>query len=85
MLIAFAYTSKACYTIFTMSFIWDYDVKKLKKSKQGKLLILERQINYGVYPSDKEKISLKEVKRNWDKLHLEPLRKKLFQLLIWGK
>ncbi|KKR22941.1 MAG: hypothetical protein UT54_C0059G0006 [Candidatus Daviesbacteria bacterium GW2011_GWB1_39_5] len=46
-----------------MPFIWDYDVNKLKKSKQGRLLILERQINYGIYPSDKEKINLNEVER----------------------
>ncbi len=41
-----------------MPFIWDYDVNKLKKSEQGRLLLLERQINYGIYPSDKEKIDL---------------------------
>ncbi len=66
-------------------FIWDYDVKKLKKSKQGRLLMLERQINYGVYPSDKEKISLKEVKKNWKKLNIESSRRRLFEFLIWKK
>ncbi|EKD84566.1 MAG: hypothetical protein ACD_38C00196G0006 [uncultured bacterium] len=68
-----------------MPFIWDYDVNKLKKSKQGRLLILERQINYGIYPSDKEKINLNEVERCWRELNLEPQRKRLFELLIWGK
>ncbi|TSC66793.1 MAG: Uncharacterized protein CEO21_8 [Microgenomates group bacterium Gr01-1014_80] len=65
--------------------VWDYDINKLKKSKQGRLLILERQINYGMYPSDKDKISLSEVKKNWKKLNLDPDRRKLFKLLIWGK
>lgn len=66
-----------------MPFIWDYDIKELKKSKQGRLLMLERQINYGVF--GKEKISLSEVKKNWKKLNIDPERRRLFKLLIWGK
>lgn len=65
--------------------VWDYDVKKLKKSKAGRLLLLERMINYGLYRSDKEKISLTEVKRNWNRLSLGPSKKRLFEFLIWGK
>lgn len=68
-----------------MPFIWDYDINKLKKTKSGRLLILERQINYGIYPSDKEKIDLKEVKKHWNELNLEPSRRRLLELLIWGK
>lgn len=68
-----------------MVLIWDYDIKELKKTKAGRLKILERQINYGVYPSNKEKISLKEVKKNWNKLTIEPARKKLLARLIWEK
>jgi hypothetical protein len=68
-----------------MVFIWDYDKKELAKSEQGRILILERQINYGFYLSDKEKIKLADVKKYWDKLNLEPRRRRLFELLIWGK
>lgn len=68
-----------------MVFIWDYDKKELEKSEKGRLLILERQINYGVYLSDKVKIKLSEVKKYWNKLNLEPSRRKLFELLLWGK
>ena len=68
-----------------MVFIWDYDRKELEKSEQGRILILERQINYGFYLSDKEKIKLKDVKKYWDKLNLDPPRRKLFELLIWEK
>ena len=68
-----------------MPFIWDYDIRELRKTEQGRVKILERQINYGVYPSDKEKISLRLVKRYWKQLELEPIRKRLFKLLIWGK
>lgn len=68
-----------------MVMIWDYDIKKLRKTKQGRLLILERMINYGIYHKDKDKIDLKEVKKNWDKLQIGPRRRRLLQLLIWGK
>ena len=67
-----------------MVFIWDYDINKLKKTKKGRLLILERMINYGIYPSDKEKIPLRKVKEHWNELHLEKRRKRLFEMLIWG-
>jgi hypothetical protein len=68
-----------------MPHVWDYNLNELKKSTQGRLLILERQINYGIYLSDKEKISLKDVKRNWHKLNIDPQRRRFFELLIWGK
>jgi len=68
-----------------MVFIWDYDKEELEKSEQGRILMLERQINYGFYLSDKEKIKLADVKKYWDKLNLDPPRRKLFELLIWGK
>lgn len=68
-----------------MAHVWDYDINKLKKSKWGRLLMLERQINYGVYLSDKEKIKLSEVKKHWHELNIDPDRRRFFQLLIWGK
>ena len=70
-------------TIIDMVFIWDYDIKELKKTESGRRLILERKINYG--PDKGEKIKLSEVKKNWDKLHLHTLARRLFELLIWGK
>lgn len=66
-----------------MPIIWDYDVKELKKTKSGRLLILERLINYG--PLKGEKISLSEVKKNWQKLNIDSDRRELLKLLIWGK
>ena len=65
-----------------MALIWDYNIEELKKTKSGRLLVLERMINYG--PGD-EKIKLSEVKKNWDKLHLDPLKRRLMELLIWDK
>ncbi len=68
-----------------MDNIWDYDVNKLKKSEWGKKLILERQINYGIYRSSKKKISLKAVKKYWNQLEIEPKRRRFLKFLIWGK
>ena len=65
-----------------MAFVWDYDIKKLKKSKRGKILLLERMINYG---PGQEKVKLSEVKKYWSQLNLNPLAERLFELLIWGK
>ena len=68
-----------------MLHVWDYDVNKLKKSKRGRLLLLERQIDYGVYLKDKEKIDLQEVKKNWEILNIEKKRRRFLQYLIWNK
>lgn len=62
--------------------LWDYNKKTLQKSTTGKILLLERMINYG--PGN-GKIKLSEVKKYWNKLHLLPLRKRFFELLLWGK
>ncbi len=62
--------------------LWDYNRQDLEKTEQGRILLLERMINYG--PGD-EKIKLTEVKKYWEKLDLFPLRRRLMELLIWGK
>ena len=67
-----------------MGYLWDYSKDKLKKTASGKRLILERKINFGTAPA-KEKIRLSDVKQNWGNLHLHPRKKRLFELLIWGK
>lgn len=66
-----------------MAFVWDYDKDQLEKTEEGRLLLLERAVNYG--PVKGEKIKLSQVKEHWKKLNLFPLNKRLFELLIWGK
>lgn len=66
-----------------MPAVWDYDIAVLKKSKRGRLLLLERMINYGVY--DNEKIPLDEVKKHWSVLQIDPRRRRLLELLLWHK
>ena len=65
-----------------MTYLWDYNEKELEKTEQGRMFILERMLNYG--PGEK-KISLSDVKKYWDKLHLTTLARRFFSLLIWGK
>ena len=65
-----------------MQQVWDYDIKELEKTEQGKITILERKINYG---PGKEKIKLEEVRKYWEKLNLFHLQKRLFEILLWGK
>ena len=65
-----------------MVVVWDYDVEELKKSESGRILLLERLINYG---PGKEKIKLSDVKKYWNQLNLFLPRRKLFELLLWGK
>ncbi|OGK10202.1 hypothetical protein A2767_02005 [Candidatus Roizmanbacteria bacterium RIFCSPHIGHO2_01_FULL_35_10] len=66
-----------------MVFIWDYDKKELEKTETGRILILERMINYG--PDPNERIKLSEVKKYWDRLDLYEAPKHLLELLIWKK
>ena len=68
-----------------MTHLWDYKKEKLKKSKKGRLLLLERQINYGIYAGDKEKLDLEKIKENWHQLNIEPKRRRFLKLLIWEK
>lgn len=62
--------------------IWDYREKDLKKSAWGRRYILENMINMG---PGRKKISLKAVKKYWNDLNIDPLRRRLLQLLIWRK
>ena len=66
-----------------MAFIWDYSVEEIKKKEQGKVLLLERDINFG--PDGDKKIPLDQVKKYWERLNLFPKSKRLMELFIWGK
>jgi len=68
-----------------MTNLWDYDLKELKKTKEGRIKILERLINFGVYLSDKKKLPVKEIKKYWSKLKIDPGRKNFLKFIIWKK
>ena len=67
-----------------MTHIWDYDEKELKKTEEGRILMLERLINYGVYLKDKNRLPISLVRKYWDKLRLEPRRRRFLKFIIWG-
>lgn len=66
-----------------MVFIWDYFPRILQKSPRGRLLLLQRKINGGVYLSDKEKLSLDAVKKHWHQLQIDSAKRRLLKMLIW--
>ena len=68
-----------------MSFLWDYDEKELKKTRQGRIFLLERMINYGVFLRDKIKPRRRDIKKYWKKLSLEPSRRNFLRFVLWGK
>ena len=60
---------------------WNVDISKWdKKSEQFILWRLNQLINFGL---NGERLDLKLVKKHWDKLSLDPKRKKFLKLLIW--
>lgn len=63
-----------------MKGVWDYNTEELMKSERGRILFLERQINYG--PEEGDVIKLSDVKKYWNKLNLFPKRKKLMELFV---
>ena len=67
-----------------MTHIWDYDEKELKKTEKGRILMLERLINYGVYLKDKNRLPISLVRKYGDKLRLEPRRRRFLKFIIWG-
>ncbi len=65
------------------SYLWDYDEEELKKTEQGRILLLERAINYG--PEKNEKLDSSLIRKYWSRLNLFPDNKRLMELLIWEK
>jgi len=60
---------------------WSVDTKELKKDKQAYTIWrLEQLVNFGL---GEEKIKESELRENWDKLDLDPRRKKFLEFLLW--
>lgn len=59
---------------------WTIDENKLKKNKEKYAIWrLEQIVNFGL---NGEKIQSEELKKHWDKLQLDPARKRFLQLLL---
>jgi len=62
---------------------WGVDLKKMgSASKSAIIWRLEQAINFGL---NGQKLDKALVKRYWQKLHLDPQRKRFLSLLLWPK
>lgn len=60
---------------------WSVNLKKLgKNSKDATIWKLEQAINFGL---NGEKLNKSLTKKYWEKLHLDPARKKFLKFLLW--
>lgn len=59
---------------------WTVDENKLKKDKERHIIWkLEQMINFGL---DGAKIKIKELEKYWNKLELDPARKRFLGFLL---
>lgn len=62
---------------------WSVDINNLNKDpKRAEIWKLEQCINFGL---NGEKLNKALVKKYWNRLHLDPARKKFLKLLLWPK
>lgn len=59
---------------------WSTDEKELAKEKNRYAIWkLEQMVNFGL---DGKKLNLKELQKYWEKLHIDPARKRFLELLL---
>ena len=63
---------------------WSVDVDKFKKTNPQAYQIwrLEQMINYGLQG---KKLNARLLKKNWDKIFMDPTKKKYLEFLLWPK
>ena len=62
---------------------WSTDEKNLKKNPEKYTIWrLEQLVNFGL---DGEKLSAKELKKYWDKIIIDPFKRKFLEFLLYGK
>lgn len=62
---------------------WSTDEKELSRNKEDfALWQLEQKINYGL---GSEKLRKEELEKYWNRLHIDPYRRKFFDLLLHEK
>ncbi len=62
---------------------WSIDLRELnKKPKYALLWKTEQAINFGL---NGEKLDKKVVRKLWNKIHIDPARRKFLRLLLWPR
>jgi hypothetical protein len=60
---------------------WSTDTTRLKKNPQEyERFVLEQKINFGL---NNQKLSLKLLKKYWDKLKIDPSKKTYLNKIVW--
>lgn len=60
---------------------WNTDTTRLKKnSADFDTFLLEQQINFGL---NNTKISLKNLKKHWDKLNIDRAKRNYLERVVW--
>ena len=62
---------------------WSTDEKNLKKNPEKYAIWkLEQMVNFGL---NGKKLDMKELRKYWDKIVIDPARRKFLELFIHGK
>lgn len=62
---------------------WNINIAKFKKNPEKYAIWkLEQSINYGL---NGKKLKTDELKKYWNKLSIDPQRKRLFEMWLWPK
>ncbi|OGY85547.1 MAG: hypothetical protein A2233_03110 [Candidatus Kerfeldbacteria bacterium RIFOXYA2_FULL_38_24] len=63
---------------------WSTDIHVLKKDKkQYAIWRLEQLVNFGLHAN--EKIPKTALKKYWNEIHIDPVKKKYLAFLLWNK
>ena len=66
-----------------MIYNWNTDTTELKKDKRAfEIWEMEQKINYGLRGG---KISRKKLMEYWEELDIDPLKRRFYRFLLWGK
>ncbi len=80
-IVELAFLVEKCYD--TIMYNWSTDTTELKKNPRlYAAWLLEQSINFGLQG---KKLKVKELKKYWNKLNLDPARKKFLELLLYEK
>lgn len=60
---------------------WSTDIRKIKADKPAyDVWKIEQLVNFGL---GKDKINKDDLRKNWLKLRLDPVKKKYLKLILW--
>ncbi len=61
---------------------WSTDISKINTKEKRAIWKLEQMVNFGL---GKSKISKKLLGKYWNKLNIEPARKRFLEFILWNR